>query len=68
MPQCPNCGTLHYYPYCLICESRREELLKRLEVDRKATPFSEIAAQGMFIGDRKRLQQKTEGDPKCSSN
>jgi hypothetical protein len=68
MSECRCCGTIHYDDYCLFCEFRREELLERLEPDRKAVAFSEIAAQGMFIGDRKRLRQvKAKGDARCPS-
>jgi hypothetical protein len=43
MPTCPNCGVL-YYLHCLACEMRREELLRRLQVDDGVATFAEVAA------------------------
>jgi hypothetical protein len=58
--ECQKCGVVSNDDPCPWCESRREELLERLEPDRKATPFSEIAAQGMFIRDITRLRRLRE--------
>lgn len=46
MPLCPNCDT-SYYRYCLACESRREELLERLQVNDHAATLAEIASMAL---------------------
>jgi hypothetical protein len=67
--ECRDCGTVHYASTCHFCERLREELLERLEPDRKATTFSVIAARGMFIGDKKRLRQlKIKEIPNAPTN
>lgn len=46
MPPCPNCNTFYYF-YCLACESRREELLERLQVNDHAATLAEIASMAL---------------------
>jgi uncharacterized OB-fold protein len=56
MPTCPNCGTLHYYLYCLTCEARREELLERLREDDEVATFSEVSSWALH-GTQAKLEQ-----------
>lgn len=47
MTACSNCGTVHYYSYCLICELRREELLERLQENDGVATLAEIASMAL---------------------
>jgi hypothetical protein len=47
MPFCPNCDT-SYYRYCLACELRREELLRRLQPDNRIVSIAVVAGWALF--------------------